>query len=299
MKKALLIIVISFILSLIIIFGSQVVLAKTGGKGELQVTSIPDAKVYADNQYLGKTPVCRCASVDPKSVLDAKTYTLKLVPVSGDTTPFYEQVTIAKGVLAVVDHTFSGVTQSEGSTLELEPLDDKSDSSIVVTSFPSGVTVLLDDNAVGTTPLSISKPTESDHLLTVKKTGYKDKTLHIRTPLGYKLHVIVYLAIDPNAPVPSALNDNTASSSGDLEGGGEASAEATLAPSQVVAKVTILDTPTGFLRVRAEPNLGSAEVEEVKPGDSLYYIDEQDGWYQVKLPDSKIGWISTQYAKKN
>ena len=295
MKKALLIIIVSFLLSICIIVGSQVVLAKTGGKGELQVTSLPDSKVYVDNQYLGQTPVCRCASVNPQSVLDAKEYTLKLVPISGsDTTPFYEQITIAKGVLAVVDHTFSGATQSEGSTLELEPLDNKTDSSIVVTSFPSDVTVLLDNNPVGATPLSIPSPTESDHLLTVKKTGYKDKTLHIRTPLWYKLHVTVYLALDPNASIQTA-SDTTASGSATVV----ASAAATLAPSPIVAKVTILDTPTGFLRVRVDPTLGSAEVEEVKPGDSLFYLAEQDGWYQVKLPDSKIGWVSSQYAKKD
>ncbi len=300
MKKAIFIVVTSFLLSIAIIIGSQFVLAKTGGKGELQVTSLPAAKVYLDNQFIGQTPVCRCASVNPQSVLDAKEYTLKLVPEKGsDRTPFYEQLTIVKGVLAVVDHTFAGPTLSEGSTLQLEPLDNKTDSGIVITSFPSGVNVLLDSNPVGITPLALSNPTESDHTLTMKKTGYKEKTLHIRTPLGYTLHVIVYLAIDPNAPVQSSLNDNTASTSGSLEGGVEASATATLAPSPVVAKVTILDTPTGFLRVHAEASLGSQEIEEVKPGDSLFYIAEQDGWYQVKLPDNKIGWVSAQYAKKD
>jgi len=292
MKKALFIIVVSFILSILIIFLSQVFLAKTSGKGELQVTSLPGAKVYLDNQYIGQTPVCRCASVNPQSVLDAKEYTLKLVPLTGDKTPFYEQVAVYQGVLAVVDHTFAGPALSEGSSLQLEPLDNKADSNIVITSFPTSVTVLLDMNSAGVTPLSIANPTESDHTLTLKKTGYKDKTLHIRTPLGYKLHVIVYLALDPNAPT-------TTTTTTPADNSPAASISATLAPSPVIAKVTILDTPTGFLRVRAQANAGSAEIEEVKPGDSLFYLDEQDGWYQVKLPDNKIGWVSSQYATKD
>ncbi|HUD44255.1 MAG TPA: PEGA domain-containing protein [Patescibacteria group bacterium] len=288
MKKAIFIVFTSFILAIVIIIFSQVVVNGSSGTGELQVTSQPAAKVYLDSQYLGQTPLCRCASVDQKSVLAAKDYTLKLIPNSGNKTPFYEQISIVKGVLTVVDRTFAGPAASEGSTLQLEALEDQSDSGMIVTSFPAKADILLDDNKIGQTPLDFANPTDSDHVLTIQKTGYKEKTLHIRTPKGYKLHVIVYLAIDPSMP---------------LQPGGQtaqASESAALTPTQPqVVKVTILDTPTGFLRVRAQADQYSAEVEEVKPGDSLDYMSEQDGWFQVKLPDNKIGWVSNEYAKKD
>jgi len=288
MKKSIAIVLISLVLSLAIFFATQIVFGHTRDTGELQVTSQPEVKVYLDDQYLGTTPICRCAGKNGNNVLLAKDYTLKLVPQSGDLTPFYQHISIAKGVLTVVDRTFAAPGASSGSVLQLEALADQNASELVVTTFPADVDILLDENKIGVSPYSMDNPTESDHVLTLQKTGFQTKTIHIRTPKRYRLHVIGYLAVDPNATIS-------------LEGQLQASSSADLSPSPttpVVAKVTILDTPTGFLRVRAEANLGSAEIGEVKPGDSLFLIDEQPDWYQVKLPDNKIGWISSQYAQK-
>lgn len=288
MKKAFAILFLSIILAVGIFLTSQFVFSKSNNVGQLQITSQPEAKVYLDNQYIGTTPICRCAGSHGGNVLAAGDYTISLQPMQNNASPFIENITITKGVLTVVDHTFGNNGLASGSTLQLIPADTGNNSGIVVTSFPSGANVSLDNNLIGTTPVSYANPTESDHAITLSKNGYMDKTLHIRTPQGYILQAIVYLALNVQTP--------QASPSGTTD---EASVSASLSPSPVVAKVTILSTPTGYLNVRSLPSISSAEIEQVKPGDSLYLLNEQDGWYQVKLPDNKIGWVSNQYAQKN
>ncbi|OGP10528.1 MAG: hypothetical protein A2048_10285 [Deltaproteobacteria bacterium GWA2_45_12] len=56
--------------------------------------------------------------------------------------------------------------------------------------------------------------------------------------------------------------------------------------------------PNGWLRVRATPSLAGEEVAKVGVGDKVIFLDEQGSWYQIKLPDGKIGWISAAFAKK-
>ncbi|MDP2720602.1 MAG: SH3 domain-containing protein [bacterium] len=64
-----------------------------------------------------------------------------------------------------------------------------------------------------------------------------------------------------------------------------------------VAKVQVLSTPTGTLNVRAGPGLNYNIVATVKPGEEYELIEENGGWYKIKLP-STTGWISSQYAEK-
>ena len=287
MKKAVFVLILSLFITAAIFFTMQFLFGQTNSTGELQITSQPSAKVYLNNKFIGNTPICRCDNSKTGNVLPTGGYMISINPIQGSSAPFAQHITIGKGVLTVVDYTFGPPGQSSGSVLELTPADNPSANSLLLTSFPSSAEVFLDDNSIGKTPLSYSNPTVSDHKLVVQKTGYTDKTLHINTPNGYVLQAIVYLAVT-NQPA-SASNSATLS----------ASASAQLFPSPIVAKVTILSTPTGFLRVRADASLGSPEVGQVKPGDSLYLLNEKNGWYEVKLSENKIGWISAQYAQKN
>lgn len=75
-----------------------------------------------------------------------------------------------------------------------------------------------------------------------------------------------------------------------------ASPSATATP--VIAKVLILQTPTGFLRVRASNNVNSAEVGRVSPGETFAIVSQIDDWYQITLPSGVSGWVSSQYATK-
>lgn len=279
MKKAVLILIPSLIIALIAFFVLRYIFGAQSQRGALQVTSSPESRVYVNDKYLGQTPLCQCEAAD---MLQSGEYTIRLEPTDTNLPKFQEKISIAGGVLTVVDRKFGKDSLSEGSVISLTPLTDKSKAELLVVSFPQGSTVLLDNNAIGDTPILYKDPTESDHILKVKKDGYKEKSIRIRTPLGYKLTVAAYLS--------TSLEPEEAES--------EASPSAEITtPTPIAAKILILDTPTGFLRVRSTSSVGAAEVGRVNPGETYELLEEQTGWYKIKLPEAE-GWISTQYAQK-
>lgn len=256
--------------------------SKDIGKGALQVTSLPESNVYLNGKLLGKTPLCKCES---KDLLATGEYTIRLVPLDPTLSQdaFEQKITITKSVLTVVDRTFGQGANTQGSVISLSPsANSHSVGEVYVASFPSGVNVALDGQQSGTSPVSLQQVTESDHDLLLSKMGYKDKHIRIHAVKGYKLSVIAFLAIDPDSLATSSATLTVGSSSASLS----------------VQKVVILNTPTGFLRVRSEPSLGGAEIAQVKPGEYYELLSEQDGWYQIKLSEGKNGWINNSYAKK-
>ena len=274
--KRIFFIVAPFVLVVLIFSGVIFFLSQNKGKGALQVTSVPASKVYLNNKLLGQTPLCEC---DLKTMIGAGDYTIKLVPTEGNLQPFEQAITISSKVLTVVDRTFGPQGLGSGSIISLTPIADKKDAQIATISFPDTTEVFLDSNLEGQTPLLLKNITESDHELKLTKEGYKDKIIRIRTVLGYKLDSLIFLGIDPNVASASAAQVSS--------------------PSAVlsVAKILILQTPTGFLRVRDQASLGGAEIAQVKPGETYPLLDEQTGWYKIKVND-KMGWISSQYAQK-
>jgi len=257
------------------------------GKGGLQVTSIPRSIVYVNGKMLGKTPLCKC---DPADMLPAGEYTLRLVPADATRQPYEEKITLNPSVLTAVDRTFGDVGKSSGFVLTLTPLPDAKTAQLFVSTFPYGADVSIDSNQSGSAPLLLEHITGSDHEVTVSKAGYQSKTIPIHGVLGYKLSAVVFLATDLTPSTISA----TPFPSGSPIPQPTASPTATLQGPQV----TILDTPTGFLRVRDSASLGGNEIAQVHPGETYPYISDQDGWFQIKLNDGKVGWVSSSYAKK-
>lgn len=253
-------------------------LDKKSGKGALQVTSVPKSRVYLDNKLIGNTPLCAC---DLPQMLNIGDYTIKLVPGEAGFRPFEEKITINKGTLTVVDRTFADSTSSDGSIISLSPLSDKKDVEVLVISLPDKANVFLDNNPVGVTPLLLKQVSESDHDLRVTLDGYKEKSIKIKTALGFKLNSLIFLGVNTDlSSVPSA------------------SPTAEIPTSIVVPKVLILNTPTGFLRVRENNSISSAEISQVKPGETYELITEEEDWLEIKLSDGKTGWISASYASK-
>lgn len=276
MKKFLFILA-PFIIVILFFFVVIFFLNQNKGKGALQVTSVPQAKVYLNDRLLGQTPLCEC---DLKDMITSGDYTIKLVPTQGNLQPFEQRITILAKVLTVVDRTFGPQGLGSGSIISLTPISDKKDAQISTISFPNTTEVFLDNNLEGQTPLLLKNITESDHELKLIREGYKDKIIRIRTVLGYKLESLIFLGIDPNVATASATQISSPS-----------------AAVLTVAKILILQTPTGFLRVRDQASLGGAEIGQAKPGETYTLLDEQSGWYKIKF-NEKIGWISSQYAQK-
>lgn len=246
------------------------------------MTSIPKSKVYLENKLIGTTPLCACDSVQMLSVGD---YTIKLVPQDLQFSPFEEKITINKGTLTAVEKTFADNGGSDGSIVSLIPLNDKKDIELLVVSLPDKANVFLDSNPVGITPLLLKQVSESDHDLRLTLDGYKDKSIRIKTALGFKLSALVFLGVNTDLSNPVA-----------------ASVSAAPSPLITISKVLILNTPTGFLRVRENDSISSTEIAQIKPGESYELIEEKDNWFKIKLNSpadkGKVGWISSQYAIK-
>ena len=279
MKKVLLIIISAIFLGFVSFTIFQYFFKSGSSNGALQITSSPESKVYLGDKYLGVTPLCKCEASDMQPAGD---YTIRLVPNGNDYPEFQEKINITSGVLTVVDRKFGKDSLSEGAVISLTPLTDKKKADLLVVSIPSKSEIFLDNNKIGETPFLFNNPTESDHSLKVTKEGYKEKNIRIRTPLGYRLTVTLYLSI---TDVVSQASPS-------------ASVSAAPTPTQAVSKVAILNTPTGFLRVRGSASIGSAEIARVSPPEVYELVTEQTGWYQIKLKDGTLGWISSQYATR-
>ncbi len=279
MKKILFIIV-PILLAIFIFVIIFIVVNKSSAKGALQITSTPISKVYVDGKLIGQTPLCKCEVND---MITVGTHTVRLVPTQGNLEAFEEKINITPSVLTVVDRTFGQGASSQGSVISLTPISDKKDAQVLVVSFPDKSQVFLDNNSSGLSPLLLKNLTISDHEIKVTKDGYKDKTLKIRTVLGYKLEALVFLGVNLATATASAIPSPSPS----------------VSPTpKTSVKILILDTPTGFLRVRADSSLGSAEIGRVTPGETYDLLNETTGWYQIQLKDKTKGWVSSQYAKK-
>jgi len=266
------------LLALLIFFILVFVVNKRPEKGALQVTSSPASEVYLNDKHIGKTPLCLCQG---NNMVDVGDYTIKLVPTSGDFEPFQNKITVTQKILTVVDRSFAQTALAQASIITLKEIEDKKQAQISIVTFPSGADAYLDNNLVGHAPILLKNVTESDHEIKVSKSGYKEKSIRVRALLGYRLDSIIYLGVDPNAAEESEQ---------------EATPSASLTTGQ---KLIIQDTPTGFLRVRETPSTSANEVGRVNPGEEYELLDEQNGWYQIKLKDGKTtGWVSGQYAKK-
>jgi Bacterial SH3 domain/PEGA domain len=279
--RKLLFIFVPIILAVAIFAVIFLLITRNSATGALQVTSAPISKVYIDGKLIGQTPLCKCQQND---MISSGSHDLRLVPTEGNFDPFEEKITVTPSVLTVVDRTFGPGASSQGSIISLSPIQDKKSAQLLVISFPDNAAVSLDSNPSGKTPLLLQNVTPSDHDIKVTKDGYKDKSIRIRTVSGYKLEVLVYLGVNLTTATASALPTATPSAS----------------PSPTASvTITILDTPTGFLRVRSAPSLGGSEIGQVKPGDKFQLLNEQSGWYQIKIQSGQTGWVSSQYAQKS
>ncbi len=257
---------------------------KDSGRGALYVTSNPKSKVYLDGKLIGETPLCKC---DGDQTIPAGSYTIKLIPTKGDFRSFEERITISPSVLTVVDRTFGEGAFSSGSIISLVKLNEKNLTELSVVTFPDKAILTLDNSQspYGVSPLLLKDLTESDHELKIAKEGYVDKVLRIRTIKGYRLEATVTLSVLPDVSSSSAFPEVTPT-------------KAPIEEASPSAKITILQTPTGFLRVREDATVSSTEITRVNPGEEYEFLDEKNGWYKIKLNDSEQGWVSGQYAKK-
>ncbi len=286
MKVFLVVFSLALILGGLGLFAYQFFFLSRSSFGALQVTSVPQSKVYLDDKYIGDTPLCKCGQIsnlpDQKKsdMLPVGNYTIRIVPKNEKFAEFEEHITIERSVLTVVDRKFGQIGLSEGSIISLTPLQNKDQTALTVVTVPDSATLLVDESEKGKTPIALSELTESDHALLLQKQNYKSKTVRIRVTKGYKLTAKIFLSLNLT---PDQKKKEEASAS-----------------AQVAKKTTvrILQTGTGFLRVREDNSLSAKEVTRVNPGETFELLEEAEGWFQIKLTDGRFGWISSEYAQK-
>lgn len=275
MIKKLILFLIPFLIVTIIFLIVVLFMNRQGGRGALQVTSKPISQVFLDGKYIGNTPL---SLIELPDLLDVGEYSLKLVPTEKDYRQWEQKISIYKSALTVVDKTFDkSAGSASSSVITLIDINDKNKSELLVVSFPTGAQVVLDNSIKGSTPILIDDITSSDHEIKIIKDGYKEKALKIKTIPGKRLEVVANLGIRTDL-----TQENL-----------EASSSAVL-----TEKIRILDTPTGFLRVRESASLESSQVGTVNPGETFDLISEEEDWFQIKLSDESIGWVSSEYAQK-
>lgn len=251
--------------------------------GGILIDTNPGSSVYVDGNYVGKTPF--------QGVYDAETITLKLVPEISDKNllPYETRITLVSGVQTVVRREF-GITEelSSGDVISFDKAS-RGETGLVVISTPDNAQISVDGVARGFAPYKTSTITPAEHQLTIKALGYADRTITVKTLTKYRLTVFAKLA---KAEAESAETQGVST---------------TQSTQQSKTYVEILQTPTGFLRVRTEPGTKGAEIAEVKPGTTYLFLDEdiETGWFKIQyeeakpgLPNGIVGWVSNQFAKK-
>ena len=245
-------------------FGYQPLLEILGFKarGGITITSIPDgAVVLIDGIEVGRTPY-------NNETMSAREYELKLIK---EDISWQGSVKLTKGTLTVVNRELASATAS--SSGEILTLDIG--KGALITSGPSGASVEIDGKDYGNTPLRVTDLTPGGHTFLLSYENYLKRSIKVSLPPKMILHLDVDLAI-------SEVNLNNT------------------AASVVVSapKLTVKQTPTGFLRVRDKPSALSREVGRVSPGESLILLEELSGWDRVRLDNGVEGYVSRSYIQK-
>lgn len=288
MRRKIGILLITLGLITFVVIGARFVLSKQAPKtGVLKINSNPVSSIFLNDVHVGRTPY--------EDTVAAGEYTVKLVPESvvEQATSWQGKTKVAPNLLTYINRDLSSSElQSAGEVLWLERITSNS-SELTVTTIPDGASVLLDEQTKGTTPLTITDVSPGDHSLVVTSPGFVTRTLKIRSTAGYKLNSSIQLALSPLGDVKREDEDE-ATTSGELED--EATGSADLAQLEK-PYVIISDTPTGFLRVRADATITAEELGLVNPGEEYSIIDAKDGWYQIQFDDEEVGWVSGQYVE--
>lgn len=248
--------------------------------GGILVDTSPGADVYINGVLSGKTPFSK--------TLSEGQITLHLTPVATDSAtliPYETKINIAPGIETVVRREFgTNEDSSSGDVISFERTSGE--TSLIVISTPDNAQVSLDGVTRGFAPYKTSAINPGMHQISVRATGFVDRTVAVNAVSGFQLTVYAKLAKGESS-------------------GQEPSISPSPSPSPKTF-IEILTTPTGFLRVRTEPGSAGEEIAQVKPGDKFPYLgtDSATGWYKILyeepkagLPNGITGWVSNQFSK--
>lgn len=252
------------------------------------VKSEPIATLLIDGVEVGKTPYE--GKYQPKEIH------IKLIPDFQTSMPSYEtKVDLINGVKTVISHTFAQTKDLSATEIVSFEQGVGRETGIVVISDPLDADLFIDDIKIGTTPYK-SNLSPGEYLITLTKRGYGSRTIPIRVVDGYKLTAWVKLPItlDKNEEISVTRNQVVKDDKDEIN--------SSLLSSQRESEnqyVVILDTGTGFLRVRENPSILSEEIGRVIPKKEyeLIEVDKRTGWYKIRFENGLEGYVSNKFAR--
>lgn len=276
MRRKKILLLISVIIVMLLVAGGYLLYGKLRPSvAGMLIESAPDSAVFINGEQVGRTPY------DGKHVPGE--IVIKLAPISFDTPlpPWETKVNLTPGVKTVIRRLISqSEAESAGETISFERIGGRS-TAITVISSPDAAQVTLDGQVRGFTPITIDSVNQGQHQLIISNPGYLERSLTINSEPGHKLTAVVKLA---------KLSSETEQAEGEISND---------IPEVSQELVEILDTPTGFLRVRQEPSTVASESARVNPGEiyKLLDSDEESSWYKIEYEEGEEGWISATYAQ--
>lgn len=270
--------------------------------GYLQVRSTPEATVFIDSQAKGKTPFDQ--SIKPG------TYTIKLIPIATDPEsqvsvemPWQGKATISAYQTTYIRRELRNTeVESTGETLSIKKSPNilsANTGEILIETEPDGAIVSYDGQDMGASSYVVKNVPVGIHEISVYLPRFKRRTIQVRVvPGGYMTvaHFQLGLDIEYDKKFAFAKAFEASKSGSMLPIIDKAPPNPTVTPK--IEKVEIVDTETGFLRVRNEGSINGREISQVKPGETYNFVDEQSGWIKIKLTDGKEGWVKGEYVKK-
>lgn len=229
-------------------------------KSGISIFSTPDsAIVFLNNKEAGKTPF------EDKN-LEVKDYLVKL---DKDGAIWQGNIKLTSQTMAIINRDLAhDVASSSGEVLTL----DKG-RGVTVISNPTDSELEIDGKSYGKTPISINL-TAGEHTFVVSHPNYLKRSMKAILPQGFNLTISTDLALSEvdltaiSAPVVTQTQEKK-----------------------------VLQTPTGFLRVRDQASLAGKEIDKVNVGDKLILLEELGSWDRVRLPDGTEGFVSSTYVE--
>ncbi|KUK78888.1 MAG: hypothetical protein XD95_0724 [Microgenomates bacterium 39_7] len=245
-------------------------------QGVLEINSDPPVLIFINGQKTGLTPF--------KKEFKPQKLTIKLTPEEDPEKVLWQgKVPITSSAITLIKYQFGQERQEDyGEILTLNKIPDRKNGALLVSSYPDKAIVNLDGETKGYTPLLLEEVSPGHHSLEINLDGYNNSIIGLNIAAGFQLNAEIKLA-------KITTNQDQ---------------EETIPEEQVLTEktVTILSTPTGWLRVRSGPGTGFAEIAKVFPGEKYPFLAEDEGWLKISLEDETEekqteGWISSQYGE--
>ncbi|EKD53097.1 MAG: hypothetical protein ACD_61C00155G0001 [uncultured bacterium] len=263
-------------------------------KAGVQITSHPDANVIINGKSVSKTPFYD-ENLTPGNA------TIQMTAI--DSGQSWEgKVNLVSGTLTTVHREFGSTPDKSSSySLSFEKLANNKDSSVSIISLPTNATVSIDGKPAGFTPAT-ADIAPGNHTFSFTAPGYQDKIVNGAVQIGYRLVLNLTMATMEIVPTPTPTPIATPSAGLTPKPTTTVITplpkQATVSATLVKPYVEILNTPTGFLRVRETASTGGTELAKVNPGDKFNYKEtETTGWYYIEYLKGTWGYVSSQYCK--